>query len=80
MADEYIVEITVQAQGQLQEIAHYVAFSLPAPTTAVRLLDVLEEAIASLSQLPNRVALTEEEPWHSCGVHKMPVKNFLVYF
>lgn len=22
----------------------------------------------------------EEEPWRGYGVHKMPVKNFLVYF
>ena len=28
----------------------------------------------------NRVPLTEEEPWHSRGVHKLPVKNYLVYF
>lgn len=24
--------------------------------------------------------MTEEEPWHSYNVHKMTVKNFLVYF
>ena len=30
--------------------------------------------------MPRSVALTEEEPWHSYGIHKLPVKNFLVYF
>ena len=34
----------------------------------------------SLARMPKRVALTEEEPWRSYGVHKMAVKNFLVYF
>lgn len=29
---------------------------------------------------PNRVSLTEEEPWHSQGIHKFSVKNYLVYF
>ena len=24
--------------------------------------------------------LTEEEPWHSQGIHKTAVKNFIVYF
>lgn len=33
-----------------------------------------------LSKFPQRIALTEEEPWHSYGIRKIPVKNFLVYF
>ena len=48
--------------------------------TAIRMLDTLEKEILSLSTLPNRVALTEEEPWHSAGIRKLPVKNYLVYF
>ena len=24
--------------------------------------------------------MTEEEPWRSSGVHKMPVKSFFIYF
>lgn len=80
MIDKYSVKVTTQAQTQLQEIVYYVAFNLKAPTTAIRLLDTLEQAIASLSQFPSRIALTEEEPWHSYGIHKMPVQNFIVYF
>ncbi len=30
--------------------------------------------------MPARIPLTAEEPWHSQGIHKMVVKNFLVYF
>lgn len=48
--------------------------------TALRMLDTLEKELLSLSRLPNQVALTEEEPWHSAGIRKLPVKNYLVYF
>ena len=44
------------------------------------MLNALEEEIRSLAHFPNRVPLTGEEPWHSQGVHKLPVKNYLVYF
>lgn len=44
------------------------------------MLDTLQEEIASLDQFPNRVPLTEEEPWRSQGIHKFPVKNYLIYF
>ena len=81
MADKtYVVKITAQAGGQLQAIVQYIASELKAPATALRLLDEIESSISSLSQLPQRVALTQEEPWRSSGIHKMPIRNFLVYF
>ena len=58
----------------------YIRYTLQSPGTAMKMLDTLEQEIASLSCFPNRVPLTDEEPWHSRGVHKMLVKSYLVYF
>ena len=80
MAKVYAVKITEQARSQIQEILHYITTDLQAPDAALHLIDALEKSIASLSLFPCRIALTDEEPWHSCGIHRMPVKNFLVYF
>ena len=80
MPEKYTVKITSQAQAQLREIVSYIRFTLQSPGTALKMLDTLEEEIASLDQFPNRVPLTEEEPWHSQGIHKLSVKNYLVYF
>ncbi len=30
--------------------------------------------------MPDRIKLTEEEPWRSEGVHRMRVKNYYMYF
>lgn len=78
--ETYFVKVTTQAEEQMREIVQYIASELKAPNAALHLLDTMEEAILSLSQFPQRIALTEEEPWHSYGIHKMPVKNFLIYF
>ena len=78
--EQYEVKIKEQAQRQLQEIIRYIAGDLQEKRTAIRMLDTLEKEILSLSTLPNRVALTEEEPWHSAGIRKLSVKNYLVYF
>ncbi len=80
MPEEYTVKITPQAQEQLREIISDISYTLQAPSTAMKMLDTLEKEIVSLNQFPNHVPLTEEEPWHSQGVHKLPVKNYLVYF
>ncbi len=76
----YTVKTTSQAEEQIQEIIHYIAHELKAPDAALRLLDTLEASFISLTQFPQRVALVEEEPWRNNGIHRLPVKNFLVYF
>ena len=78
--EQYEVKVTEPAQHQLQEIVRYIAGDLQEKRTALWMLDTLEKEILSLSTLPNRVALTEEEPWHSAGIRKLLVKNYLVYF
>ena len=50
--EEYAVKITPQAQKQLEEITHYIAFTLQAPEAALDLLEKLEHEIASLSNSP----------------------------
>ena len=78
--EQYAVKITEPARRQLQEIIRYIAEDLQEKRTAIRMLDTLEKELLSLSRLPNQVALTEEEPWHSAGIRKLSVKNYLVYF
>ena len=80
MSEKYTVKITPQAQAQLSEIISYISYTLQAPGSATKVLDSLEKKIASLDQFPTRVPLVEEEPWHSQGVHKLLVKNYLIYF
>lgn len=80
MPEKCVVKLTQQAEENLREIADYIRFTLQSPGTAAKMLDTLAEEIFSLDQFPYRAPLTEEEPWHSQGVHALTVKNFLVYF
>ena len=76
----YNVKITSQAEEQIQEIIHYITHELKAPDAALHLLEALEDSFSSLAHFPQRAALINEEPWHMNGIHRLPVKNFLVYF
>lgn len=78
--DLYTVNITRFAENQLREIKNYIMNELHAPDQANRFLDYLENEITALAQLPQRIVLVDEEPWHSEGIHKMVIKNFIVYF
>ena len=76
----YNVKITSQAEEQIQEIVYYISHELKAPDAALQLLDALEDAFSSLTHIPQSVVLVEDEPWHAKGIHRLPVKNFLIYF
>ena len=77
---KYSVEVTLQASEQMREIAVYVVKELMNRDAALGLLDAFENAILSLEEFPERVALTPEEPWRSEGVHQLVVENFNIYF
>lgn len=80
MGKIYTVKITSWEEGQIQEIIHYIAHELKAPDAALHLLDILEDTFALLTDFPQRVLLVDEVPWRGKGIHRLPIKNFLVYF
>ncbi len=76
----YEVKLTAQAIGQIEETVQYISKILLEPEIARKWVDTLQCEIGKLDSMPSRYPLTEEEPWHTKGIYKMPVKNFLVYY
>ena len=77
---DYSVKLTPHAIVQIQETIVYISKVLLVPETATAWADYLQKESATLDSMPARYPLTEEEPWRSKGVRKMPVKNFIVYY
>ena len=77
---DYKVKLTDHAVSQLQETVVYISKVLQVPMVAKHWAARIKKELASLSTMPARYPLTEEEPWHTEGVHKMSVENFLVYY
>lgn len=76
----YTVRITRQARDHLRAIKSYIANELFAPEAANNTIAILKKEIKSLYQMPERIKLTNEEPWRSEGIRCMRVKNYYVYF
>ena len=76
----YEVKLTAQAIGHIEETVQYISKTLLEPETARKWADVLQCEIGKLDSMPSRYPFTEEEPWRTKGIRKMPVKNFLVYY
>ncbi len=76
----YEVKLAIQAVNQIGETIQYISKILLEPETARKWADTLQYEIKKLDTMPTRYPLTEEEPWHTKGIRKMPIKNFLVYY
>lgn len=78
--NRYYMIVTPQAEEQIRDIAYYIAVDLQAPEAAETFLDELQDTFQTISYNPERQFLVEDEPWHSEGIRKIQVKNYMVYF
>jgi toxin ParE1/3/4 len=76
----YSVEISEQADADLRGIFEYIAFELQSIQNAAGQLARLEKNILSLDRMPERFRRYGKEPWHSRGLHIMPVDHYCVFY
>lgn len=77
---EFEIKVTPYALEQIKETIHYISHTLLSANAAKHWADVLENEIKSLSFMPLRYPLVQEEPWQSKGIRKMCIKNFIIYY
>lgn len=76
----YRIIVTPDAIDNMAELRAYIADILMAPDAALRHIRLIRREIATLRELPARIAPVDEEPWHSRGIRFLIVKNFCVYY
>lgn len=76
----YSIVLTETAQADLSEIFRYIAISLQSVQNADAQLSRIEEAIASLDQMPERYRVYDRKSWRERNMRVMPVDNYLVFY
>lgn len=77
---QYSVIYSDEAIADLDEIYCYIAFHLLEKKTARDLTARIRKNIRELAIQAKMCEPVDWEPWHSMGVRKMPVENYLVYY
>ncbi|MCC8356669.1 MAG: type II toxin-antitoxin system RelE/ParE family toxin [Oscillospiraceae bacterium] len=80
MSVEYTVKMTSYAIEQLQDAVAYISRVFLSPDVACAWADKIADELETLSSLPLRYSLLEDEPWHSEGVRRMVIQNFIAYY
>jgi len=78
--EPYRVDVSEAAENDLYDIVRYIASQFFAPVTALQMMELLEEAMASLAEMPQRFSLLNDERLSQMGYRKLTVKNYLVFF
>ena len=78
--EKYKVIIEGTAENDLIEILDYIGRILHEPRTAERIYFSIKEQILSLSEMPFRYPLIQEEPYRTNGVRRIPVENYSAFY
>lgn len=76
----YDVVYSANARQDIRDIYTYIAFELMEMDVAKRQVNRIVEKICSLTEMPFRHKVYEDEPWHSIEMRYFPVDNYLVFY
>ena len=80
MRSKFRIEYSPEAIDDLRGIYAYIAFHLRERKTAKALIDRIRKDVRSLSEMPERYALSDLEPWASMGMRHRAIDNFIVFY
>jgi toxin ParE1/3/4 len=78
--NRYIIEITETAGNDLREIRRYIAEELLELVMAVKIVDMIGEAVISLEDMPLRNALVNDDRLSDQGIRKLIIKNYVIFY
>ena len=74
------VHLSAVAQGDLDGIFDYIAFTLASPKAAIDWMDKVLESLYCLAEFPEMYAQCQDEPWLLRNVRFMPVDNYKFFY
>lgn len=77
---KYRVDVSEPAEKDLLDIVRYITSQLSAPISALDMMEAFEEALANLSDFPQRCPLIADERLSQMGYRKLIVNNYVVFF
>jgi len=76
----YDVRHTESSENDLLDILRYIAAELNEPETALKMVETIDRNIESLSTMPLRYALVDDERLAEIGYRKLLIKNYIAFF
>ena len=76
----YKIIVTAPAQKDLQNAVSYISNELKNKQAASNLIDLVEETVKSLTDMPERYAIVDDEILSREGFRFIQIKNYLMFY
>lgn len=76
----YHVIIDSKAEQDLFDIFLYITETLKASDAAERLYSKMKRNLSKLSSMPHRCPFISSEPYHTLGIRKLLIENYIAFF
>ena len=76
----YRIDVSEPAENDLRDIVRYISAQLDAPLTALKMLDMIDEALNGLEDMPQRCPLARDERLAAMGYRKLIIKSYIAFF
>ena len=76
----YNIVVTEPAQKDLEDAVSYISNELKNKHAALRLLEQVEKEVRSLSEMPERYKLVEDEILARAGFRFIVIRNYLLFY
>lgn len=76
----YKIIVTDPAQRDLRDTVSYISNELKNKQAAFNLLNLVEETVNSLTDMPERYAVVDDEILSREGFRFIPIKNYLLFY
>lgn len=76
---KYRVDVSEPAEKDLRDIVRYISAQLSAAMTALKMIDVLQEAITGLMIMPHKLPAVADERLAMLGYQKLLIQNYIVF-
>ena len=76
----YRINIADIAKQDIRDIKIYITNELQESVTALNITNAILDAIDTLEQMPDRIALVKEKRLAANGIRPLYVKNYTVFF
>jgi len=76
----YKINIADAAKQDIRDIKIYITNELQEPVTAVNIAGAILDAIDTLEQMPDRIALVKDKRLAAQGIRPLYVNNYTIFF
>ena len=74
------INITDIAKQDIRDIINYITNELHEPVVATNIINAILDAIETLEQMPDRIALVKDKRLSALSIRPLYVKNYSIFF